>query len=290
MTFPSMHIYTLIRSNMKFKKFNLSDGTFIRYQNFGKGPPILLLHTFRNRLEYSFQISNLIKDNYSVYLLDLPGFGDSPINSTTIYNEQFFTKSLVEFIKSQNLKSLTIAGESIGGVLPVTICLEIPKIVKKILLFNPYDYDTYFGEGIARGNFFSKFILFHGSLPFLGSFFSSLENKFILKNIMRGGFYDIENLSEEYLKLLCSSLKKENYTYHFRNVLRNSKTWAATKSFYTKIKIPVKLIYGNKDWSTKKERRETADLLKVNDIIEIDDCGHFSFLDQPKKVADILLS
>ena len=43
----------------------------------------------------------------------------------------------------------------------------------------------YFGEGIQRGNFFAKFILFHVGLP-VGK---SLENKFILKNIMNGGFF-----------------------------------------------------------------------------------------------------
>ena len=55
-------------------------------------------------------------------------------------------------------------------------------------MFNTYDYDSYFGEGIQRETFFAKFILFHVSLPIVGVLFSSLENKFILKNIMSGGF------------------------------------------------------------------------------------------------------
>ena len=36
------------------KKFNINDNTFIRYKVIGKGAPILLLHTIRNRLEYSY--------------------------------------------------------------------------------------------------------------------------------------------------------------------------------------------------------------------------------------------
>ena len=39
------------------------------------------------------------------------------------------------------------------------------------------------GQGIQRGNLFAKFILFHISLPIIGNLFSSLENKFILKNV-----------------------------------------------------------------------------------------------------------
>ena len=77
-------------------------------------------------------------------------------------------------------------------------------------MFNTYDYDSYFGEGIQRGNFFAKFILFHVSLPVVGALFSSLENKFILKNIMSGGFFDKKKLPDSYLNLLCTSLKKKD--------------------------------------------------------------------------------
>ena len=38
------------------KKFNIKDDTFVRYEVIGKGPPILLLHTIRNRLEYSYKV------------------------------------------------------------------------------------------------------------------------------------------------------------------------------------------------------------------------------------------
>ena len=68
---------------MKIEKFNLDDGTYIRFKKIGKGKPILLLHTFRNRLEYSDKLGELIKNKFTVYSIDLPGFGDSPINKET---------------------------------------------------------------------------------------------------------------------------------------------------------------------------------------------------------------
>ena len=86
-------------------------------------------------------------------------------------------------------------------------------------MFNPYDYDSYFGEGIQRGNFFAKFILFHVGLPIVGNLFASLENKFILKNVMSGGFFDSTNLTDNYLNLLCTSLKKNGRRYFYKNVV-----------------------------------------------------------------------
>ena len=75
---------------MEFETFFLEDNTFIRFKKIGKGQPILLLHTFRNRMEYSDKLGNLLKNKFTVYSIDLPGFGDSPINKNTIYNLGFF--------------------------------------------------------------------------------------------------------------------------------------------------------------------------------------------------------
>ena len=269
------------------QRYGLPDGTYMRYKVLGKGRPLLLLHTFRNRLEYSNKVSNILKNKFSIYLVDLPGFGDSPINKSTNYTQEFFTNSIVKFIKDLKIAEVTIAGESIGGILPVTISLQIPRLIKKIFLFNPYDYDSYFGEGIGRGNSFSKFIMFNISIPFAGNFFASLENKIILKNIMKGGFVDYD-LPDDYLNLLCSSVKKKHYVYHFRNVLSNFKSWANVKKDYHRVMTPTKLIYGSNDWANEKNREESQKLLGLKKFEVIKQCGHFSFQENPKKVASII--
>ena len=270
------------------KKFNLDDGTYIRFKKIGKGLPILLLHTFRNRLEYSDKLGGLLKDRFTVYSIDLPGFGDSPINTNTNYNLEFFTKSIVNLIKKLRIKHLTIAGESIGATLAASVSVEIPKIVKKILMFNTYDYDSYFGEGIQRGNFFAKFILFHVSLPVVGNLFSSLENKFILKNIMNGGFLDKTKLPDIYLDLLCTSLKKKGYVYHFRNVLSQFNKDNGIKDLYKKVSVPVKLLYGSNDWAKESDKLKTQKLLKLNKFETIEESAHFSFLENTNEVAKII--
>ena len=270
------------------KKFNLDDGTYIRFKKIGKGQPILLLHTFRNRLEYSDKLGELLKNRFMVYSIDLPGFGDSPINTNTNYNLEFFTKSIVNLIKKLRIKNLTIAGESIGATLALSVSVEIPKIVKKIFMFNTYDYDSYFGEGIQRGNFFAKFILFHVSLPVVGSLFSSLENKFILKNIMNGGFFDKTKLPDIYLDLLCTSLKKKGYVYHFRNVLSQFNKDNGIRDLYKKVSVPVKLYYGSNDWAKESDKLKTQKLLKLNKFETIEESAHFSFLENTNEVAKII--
>ena len=273
---------------MKIDKFNLDDGTFIRFKKIGKGKPILLLHTFRNRLEYSDKLGKLLEDKFTVYSIDLPGFGDSPINTSTNYNFNFFTKSIVNFIKESRIKNLTIAGESIGATLAASVSVELPNVVKRIFMFNAYDYDSYFGEGIQRGNFFAKFILFHVSIPVIGNLFSSLENKFILKNIMIGGFFDKTKLSDSYLNLLCTSLKKKGYVYHFRNVLSQFNKNSGIKQLYEKVTVPVKLFYGSHDWAKESEKLQTQRLLKLEKFETINQSAHFSFLENSVEVSKLI--
>ena len=63
-----------------FEKFYLEDGSYIRYKKSGSGNPLILLHPIRNRLEYFDLVTPLLTKNFTVYALDLPGFGDSPVN------------------------------------------------------------------------------------------------------------------------------------------------------------------------------------------------------------------
>lgn len=273
---------------MKFEKFCLEDNTYIRFKKVGRGQPILILHTFRNRLEYSDKLGELLKARFTVYSIDLPGFGDSPINKDTIYNLDFFNNSIVNFIKSLQTKNLLIAGESIGANLAASVSVSLPTVIKKIFMFNPYDYDSYFGEGIQRGNFFAKFILFHVGLPIVGNFFSSLENKYILKNVMSGGFFDKANLPDSYIKLLCSSLKKNGYVYHFRKVLSEFNKNNGIKDLYKRVSVPVELVYGIQDWAKESDRLQTQNLLKLDQFKTINNSSHFSFFENAKEVADII--
>ena len=66
--------------------------------------------------------------------------------------------------------------------------------------------------------------MFNIGIPFAGNFFASLENKIILKNIMKGGFVDYD-LPDDYLNLLCSSVKKKHYVLSFQ------------KCFYPTLKV-----------------------------------------------------
>ena len=270
-------------------KFSLTDKTYIRYTEQGSGPPLLILHTLRNRLEYADRILPSLCKFFKVYVLDLPGHGDSPINKNTNYDLSFIANSIIDFIDFKNLNELTIVGESIGAVLSAIIAKKIPQKVKKIFCFNPYDYDKKFGEGVSRGNIISKFLFFHMRLPFgIGYLFSKLESYIIVKIIFHGGVRDKNSITTNYIRLLCKSLKKNYFTYHERNLFFNS-ILLDHKEIYNDLKTKVSLNYGEYDWSKINERKKTMFSLGLNSYNTLGNTGHFSFLESPSEVSNIII-
>ena len=75
-----------------------------------------------------------------------------------------------------------------------------------------------------------------------------------------------------------------------RSTFAGWQSWGKAKSLYSGVKAPVKLIYGQHDWSTLAEREETAKQLGGISISTIANTGHFAFVDNPEKITALLLA
>jgi hypothetical protein len=58
---------------------------------------------------------------------------------------------------------------TIGGALALTVAASLPQSVKRVYAINPYDYETRYGDGIRRGNWFANFIIGSLQIPVLGA-------------------------------------------------------------------------------------------------------------------------
>ena len=63
----------------------------------------------------------MLAGSQTVYALDLPGLGGSLVNKNQEYNQQYIANAMADLIIKNKLSKLTLAGESIGGVLYATI-------------------------------------------------------------------------------------------------------------------------------------------------------------------------
>ncbi|CUV66061.1 conserved exported hypothetical protein [Sulfurovum sp. enrichment culture clone C5] len=261
----------------------------LRYLKSGQGEPLILLHTIRTQLDYFQYVIPALAKNHTVYALDLPGHGYSSIDTKASYDEPYFRKAVVSFIEKQNLKRVTLVGESIGGVLALSVAATLPERISKVVSSNPYDYDTCYADGVRRGNFFANFMLANYSVPVYGAMIAKLENRLFLGMALSGGFANKSAMPDDLLTELNTAGYRDGYRYVERNVFKNWESWEKAHNIYSDVKAPVTLVYSDHDWSTLQERERTAKELGDVNIITIENTGHFGFVDNPQKLIDIVL-
>ena len=268
----------------------IDESRTLRFLKAGTGAPLVLLHTIRTQLDYFQEVIPLLAQHYTVYAVDLPGHGYSSIDTKANYNEPFFRSAIVSFIEKLDLREVTLAGESIGAVLALTVASTLPERIKAVVSSNTYDYDTRYADGVRRGNFIANFILSQFAIPVVGAVFAFMENKPLLGLIMRGGLHIKRWMPNQLLTEFNRAGYRKGYRYVERNVFANWRSWGKARSMYAAIKAPVKLIYGEHDWSTLDERKRTAKELGNVAISTVANTGHFAFVDNPHKLVELVLA
>ena len=266
--------------------FTRSDGSRLRYFTAGTGPSLVLMHTIRTQMDYFHRVIPQLWDSFTVYALDLPGMGWSDIVPGARYEEPYLRAAVVEFVTGLDLYDITLAGESLGGALSLQASVDLKDRVSRVIAFNSYDYPS----GLERGNLFARFIVSSVRMPGLGPVFAAMENRAIMKGIMRGGVVDNRTLPDDFIVELRKSGRRKGYPTVARAVYRSLKSFAKARDRYRDVAVPVTLVYSDRDWSRPAEREHVAGLLTEVERITLPDTGHFSALERPNEVARILVA
>lgn len=266
------------------KYFTRSDGSRLRYLKSGTGPPLVLMHTVRTQLDYFQRVIPLVSDSFSVYAVDLPGMGWSDIVSGAHYDESDLRNAVLEFVTGLGLRDVTLAGESLGAALALSASIDLKDRVRRVVAFNPYDYPG----GLERGNWFARIIGTSIRVPGSGRVFARMENRPILKGVLRGGFADPHNLPKDFLAELRRSGRRKGYPRVTRAIMRSLSSFVEMRRRYADVAVPVTLVYSEHDWSRPQEREHVAGLLGDINWLTLPATGHFSALERPSDMARVL--
>jgi pimeloyl-ACP methyl ester carboxylesterase len=258
----------------------LPSGFTLRYVQRGEGPVIVLMHTLRTQLDYFEAVVPALATNHRVIAVDLPGHGQSTILEAD-YAEPLFRKVMSEFIVALDLHQVTLVGESIGGVLALSVTGEVPERIARVVSLNPYDYGEKFGGGIRRGS--ASWII--GVFGAVGG----LETRGLLRRVLQSGFHDRAKLSDEALDEIYRTGLREGYRTMEYSLFDHWQSWVDAKAVYSRVTAPVTLVYSRYDWSNAEDRAATRLLLPAARVVVIDDAGHFVSLEQPDAVAREIL-
>ncbi len=84
-----------------------------KYKKTGDGKEVILLHGWGSTKETFDAVVSHLKDDFTCYQIDLPGFGESII--TKSYSLEDYTNELREFILDNNIINPILIGHSFGG-------------------------------------------------------------------------------------------------------------------------------------------------------------------------------
>ena len=263
------------------------DGNRIRYIKTGSGPTLVLLHTLRTQLDIFEKVVPTLAKSFTIYAPDYPGHGFSDIPKAD-YAPELFVKAVEGFLDKLDLNDVTLAGISIGGVIPLIIAAKHNPRVTKVIAINPYDYGD--GTGLARANVLAWLNVNVGKVPVLGEAFMRLRNAYVEKHILQGGVAHPSAITPGFAAQASASGRRPGHYQAFLNLLRHAYLWDAAREHYGDIEVPVLVVYGDRDWSRPDERQRTVAAIPQAKMETVPEGGHFLSLDQPQRLAELITS
>lgn len=106
------------------------DDVNIEYLNCGKGDPIVFLHGWGSNKEIFKTIINNLKDEFEIYSLDLPGFGNSSIGNHQKIDD--YVNTLNIFMSKLQIKDPIIIAHSFGGRIAIKYAFKYQ--IKELIL------------------------------------------------------------------------------------------------------------------------------------------------------------
>jgi len=260
-------------------------GGELRFLRTGQGPTVLLLHTLRTQLEYFMPLLRALDPGLEIVAPDLPGHGRSSAPDVE-YTAQYFTDVVEKFLDALDLRRVLLVGESIGASIGLALGARRNPRLAGVIASNPYDYGR--RGGIRRSSPLANVVFTAMTWPVIGSVVVRTGTKGILRKIMEGGVYDPRNLPSDLIDEMWACGNLPGHARAFLSLSREWKTWIAARAAYAAAELPITLVYGDHDWSRPGEREANSLALRTARTLALENCGHFSCLDQPQQIARLI--
>lgn len=129
----------------------------------GKGKPFLILHGWGGNGDRWLSAMNLLKNNFQVMAIDLPGFGKSEAPQST-WGLDDYAEFITNVADTLNWEKFYLLGHSFGGRIAIKLAIKRPQKIEKLILVgaaglkHKFNLKTIFGKTLLF--IYKKFPLF----------------------------------------------------------------------------------------------------------------------------------
>ena len=107
------------------------------------GPVLVMLHGWGRSLEALRPLGELLATKYRIVLIDLPGFGDSPLpvaasNDGGGWSTADYSERIHAWLEEAGISRCILVGHSFGGRVSVRLSARYPKLVQALILIGSH--------------------------------------------------------------------------------------------------------------------------------------------------------
>ncbi|MHC1698225.1 MAG: alpha/beta fold hydrolase [Geobacteraceae bacterium] len=260
--------------------FNFAGKLPIHYRTFGNGPlPILFLHGFASSSTTWLDLAELFPaEEYTLYLLDLKGFGLSAKPRDRAYSIEDQAEIVRAFIYDRGFHSLVLIGHSLGGAVALRLCIDAERgaeesCVRKLVLVDSAAYPQ------RLPKFFRKL-----KSPLGPLFIRLMPVRILVRGALERVFYDKSAITPERIERYRSYFRGKGIAYALRATVKsvNPEAYAQIEESYRGLKLPVLIIWGREDRNIRLSLGQRLhDNLSGSRLKILEQCGHNPHEERP---------
>ncbi len=260
-------------------KFVEVQGLNIHYRDEGKGEVLLLVHGTFASLHCFDDWTEMLKSQYRIVRLDLPGFGLTGPNPAHKYSISLFTELLKDFLVALKIDKCSIAGNSLGGWLSWEFALKFPSMVNKLILIDSAGY-------INDNTYPLPFII--AQTPVLRNVFNYVP-KAVVRRFVKQVFYDQNKVTNEMVTRYYDLFHREGNKEAFVRLANSS--FSQNTDNLIHLNLPVLVLWGKKDnWLSVTHADKFEKDLKFCTKIIYENAGHVPMEEIPEQTAKDVLN
>ncbi|MGN0135304.1 alpha/beta fold hydrolase [Anaerotignum sp.] len=237
--------------------YETEEGT-VAYRSLGHGKPLLLVHSVMlgaSSREWD-DVIDALAEEYHVYAIDLPGFGNSfcPKKPWTAYQYAAFLHSFIEHIVK---RPVCFCGANAGADFGLTLSLLHPEDIRRMVMISPEGI----GKGFATDEDTKPLSLLLAPVAGTQKFLLGTTKRKI-KAALENAFYAKETISPELVQRYADAAR---YGIHAQATFAGIETrfYAAdTKPAFQQLSIPFLMIWGEENKINPVESFDTAEKMK----------------------------
>lgn len=256
-------------------------GSEIHYTDEGQGSPVLMIHGFGGSFRNWNKLNDLMKENHRVIRVDLPGFGMSDLPEPDGANTDFvqeYQDFMTFFLDTIHVDSLTLIGNSMGGMVSWNATADHPEKVKKLVLLGSAGYEL---------NEIANKVAFFMRLPMTEYFFKKGMSLSSSEGAARSVYADDSKIDHESVKGNNMMWNREGNIHAAIALVSNKRLPDST--LICKIKCPTLILWGKQDEIVPlrhayKFQRDIAG----SQLVLFDTCGHVPMMEKPKETRAVI--